>query len=153
MSSHSLSTPSSTARPTIVFVPGAWHQPSCFAPTVALLSQAGYSCTCVALPSVGSETRGEAAPQSWDPDVAAIRSSLLEHIKRGEAVVLVLHSYSGTVGSEAAKGLSKKDREKEGQQGGIVSLVYLTALVLDIGHWVWEATGGKPIPETAIIEV
>ena len=30
------------AKPTIVFVPGAWHSPDCFSPTSALLEAQGY---------------------------------------------------------------------------------------------------------------
>ncbi|KAF2653173.1 hypothetical protein K491DRAFT_751978 [Lophiostoma macrostomum CBS 122681] len=56
-------------------------------------------------------------------------------IKAGTSSRFV-HSYSGTVGSEACKYLSKTHRESQGLAGGVISLVYLTALVLDMGHYI-----------------
>lgn len=53
-----------------------------------------------------------------------------------------MHSYAGTVGSEAVKGLGKKNR---GEKSAVVRLVYLSAIVMDVGHWIWEATGDGPI--------
>jgi alpha-beta hydrolase superfamily lysophospholipase len=120
-------------KPSLVFCPGAWHLPSCFTPTVDLLSAAGYNTSLVSLPSVGSELRGEEPLQNWDADVAAVRATVLSHVNRGEDVVLIVHSYGGLVGSEAAKGLDRKNRDKPGQ-GAIVAMVYLAALALDVGQ-------------------
>jgi pimeloyl-ACP methyl ester carboxylesterase len=133
-----------TQKPILIFVPGGWHTPSTFEPTTSLLSEAGYHCISISLPTIGSELRNEPAPQNWNLDVAAIRNTLLEHIDQGRDVVLIVHSYGGTVGSEACNNLGKTHRESQGLRGGVIKLVYLTAVVMDIGHYIWEATGGKP---------
>jgi alpha-beta hydrolase superfamily lysophospholipase len=134
-----------TPKPTLVFCPGAWHTPSCFAPTTDLLSAAGYQISLVSLQSVGSELRGEDPQQNWDADIAAIRATVIPHLDRGEDVVLVVHSYGGLIGSEAAKGLDRKSRDQDGQ-GAIIAMAYLASVVLDIGGAVLP--DGKPNPDT-----
>lgn len=74
---------------------------------------------------------------------------MLERLDSGSDVVLVAHSYAGTVGSEAVKGLSRKDRGKG--KTAVVRLVYLSAIVLDMGHWIWGATRNKPIDPTRTV--
>ncbi|KAF2101692.1 alpha/beta-hydrolase [Rhizodiscina lignyota] len=144
----------SSPKPTIAFSPGAWHDPACLQPITSILSSHGYKTHPVSLPSIGCDLRGEPPPQSWDVDVDAIRAALLSHLYQGEDVVLVVHSYSGTVGSEAVRGLTKKDWEGSGvRRGGVVAMVYMCAVVIPLGAWVWQRNGGKPLQaERTIIE-
>lgn len=142
-----------SSKPTLIFVPGGWHTPECFSPVTEILSKAGYKISSVAHPSIGTELRGEAPLQSWDEDVAAIRETVLQHLRDGEEVVLVVHSYGGTVGSEAVKGLNKKDWESSGNIGGVVRLVYLAAFALPLGSYLWESTGGKPFSPRIRVDV
>ena len=150
--SRKFQTRMSSQKPTLVFCPGAWHSPDAFGPTTTLLEQAGYTCVGVALPTTDSELKGLATPQGWDGDVAAIRNVLIQHVEeRGSDVVLAAHSYSGTVASEACRGLGREQRSAEGKIGGVVKLVYLCALILDIDNYVWGPSGGKPINEETTI--
>ena len=63
----------SATKPSILFVPGAWHRAAvAFAKVAALLESAGYTTRSVELPSVG-------APEplsSFEPDVEAIRAGI-----------------------------------------------------------------------------
>jgi pimeloyl-ACP methyl ester carboxylesterase len=138
-------------KPTLVFVHGAWHDAKCFGSFLPLLTAHGYECKAVSLPSVGCELRGEEPIQNWDPDVEVIRLAILALLEAGKDVVLVVHSYGGTVGSEAVKGLEVSTPTRRGK---VVRLVYLAAMALQLGGWIWEATGGRPIePDRTILKV
>lgn len=138
------------SKPALVFVHGAWHDKACFTPITSILSSRyGYNITLVSLPSVGSELRGHQPPQDWNQDVNAVRAAILKHLKDGEDVVLIAHSYGGCPASQGAEGLGKKEAR---EQPGIVRLLWITALALPMGAWVWERTGGKPaFPEKVAI--
>lgn len=74
----------------------------------------------------------ERPPQDCNADVAVIRKNVLEHLDSGRNVVLVVHSYAGTVGSEAVKGLGRK--YKGGQDsGGSTGLFVPLCSISDIG--------------------
>jgi len=119
----------SIPKPTLVFVPGAWHGPSSFDPVTNLLSASGYSISPVTLPSVGASP----AQPSFAADVAAVRAAITEAADADADVFVVMHSYGGVPGSEATKGLGKGDRRSEGKRGGVAGLVYLCAFALDRG--------------------
>jgi pimeloyl-ACP methyl ester carboxylesterase len=119
-------------KPTIVFVPGAWHTPAIYASTMSILQTHDFPTIGVPLPSVGAAN--PALKPSFDADVKAIRdclSGLVE--KEGKEVILVTHSYSGMPGTEAPVGLGKKEREKKGLRGGVVRLVYIMAFAMPEG--------------------
>lgn len=140
-----------TEKPLLVFLPGGWHTPEAYGPTTSILEKAGYTTIGISLPTIGSELKNLTPQEDWKEDVDAIRAELLKHIGKGKDIVLIAHSYSGTVASEACNGLGKANRELLGLPGGVVKLVYLAALVLDIGHYIWEANGGKPVNEQKTI--
>lgn len=61
-----------SAKPVIVFVPGAWHGPSAFGAVMKQLEAAGYETEGVTLASVGA-----AKPlDDFGPDVKAIQSTV-----------------------------------------------------------------------------
>ncbi|KAI0006804.1 alpha/beta-hydrolase [Xylariaceae sp. FL0662B] len=136
-------------KPILVFVPGAWFTPEYLEPVTAILQRAGYVCDSVTLPCVNAEQTNPAQiPQSFDPDVAAVRRAVTKHLDAGHDVVLVAHSYGGVVGSEAVRGL---DRGARGSgSSAVVHLVYVAALVLDVGTLVWP-TGRPPVPDDPYI--
>jgi pimeloyl-ACP methyl ester carboxylesterase len=140
------------SNPTLIFSPGAWHTGAAFKPTTDVLTKQGYKCIALDLPTIGSELRNESPPQSWDPDVSHIRSTILEELdEKNVNVILVVHSYSGTVGSEACKGLDEKSRKAQGKRTWVKSLVYLSAIVMDVGAYIWEYSNGKPLDERRTI--
>jgi hypothetical protein len=131
------------SKPSIVFVPGAWHGPESFDAVASLLTSAGYAYEGVTKPS---STLEPPFPTSIDADVEAIRTAVLKAADAGNDVVLVLHSYGGIPGSEASKGLSKEERAKDGKKGGIVRLVYVTAFAIPEGVSMRVAAGGEFAP-------
>lgn len=56
--------------------------------------------------------------------------------------MVCVHSYGGLPGSEATKGLSKEEREKDGKKGGVVKMCYICAFAATEGLSLFEATGG-----------
>ena len=136
------------SKPTLIFSPGAWHTGASFKPTTDALNKEGFNCIALDLPCIGSELKGLAPQQDWSEDVSHIRNAILDQLDgQGANVVLIVHSYSGTVGSEACKGLDEASRRKEGKETCVAALVYLSAIVLDVDGWIWEASGGKPVDE------
>lgn len=65
-------------------------------------------------------------------------------------VVLVLHSYAGMPGSEAAKGLGKREREDKGQKGGVVRLVFVQAYAMPEGFT--PTAGGAQFPPWMLVD-
>lgn len=66
-------------------------------------------------------------------DIAAIRSFIVDLINEGKDIVLVLHSASGFLGSNAAEGLDMKTRQKTGLKGGVSKIVFIAGAVFPKG--------------------
>jgi pimeloyl-ACP methyl ester carboxylesterase len=131
--------------PVIIFAPGGWHKASCFSRTQRLLEATGYTVVAVDLPSIDSGNTGLPPAQDWDEDVKTIRDVVLQQLDEEQKnVVLAVHSYSGTIGSEAVKGLDEKARREAGKSTSVKHLVYLAALAMEKERWIWEFTNGKP---------
>lgn len=131
---------SSSTKPVIVLVPGAWHGPEHYGPLIKHLHAAGYETDAVALPSVGGELK------NWDPDVEAIRASITKAVDANKEVVLVAHSYGGLPSQEACKGLDKATIESQGKKGGIIRLCWLCAFLGDEGASLMGYLGGQDLP-------
>lgn len=153
-----------TSSTTFVLVPGAWHPASALDLIAKPLSDAGYTVRGVDLPSVGSEPPLD----DFNPDVEKISRVIAEEADRGQDVVLFMHSYGGIVGTEACRGLGKKEREAAGKKGGVVRLIYCAAFLLREGGFpiagsepagsylltldrsagvsLFDQLGGKPLP-------
>lgn len=129
-------------KPHIVLIPGAWHSGNAYDTLLPFLHSHGYQTTALTLPSVGAEP----PLTSLSPEIDYIRGKILPLLEQGQDVVVVMHSYGGFAGSAALIGLSKQEREKEGQLGGVTSLVYLAAWMLEPGRALrgsGGASGGK----------
>lgn len=79
-------------------------------------------------------------------DAQFIRGELELLIDQGQDVVLVMHSYGGVVGTQAAAGLGKVERQNKGQKGGIIRLFYACSFILPLGHHLCTALGGELAP-------
>lgn len=137
----------SQKKPTIVFVPGAWHEPHVYDPVSNILQSQGYKTVAVSLPSVG------ASPPLGDfqPDVAAIRNSILSCVDAGSEVVVFAHSYGGVPASEAIKGLTKSDLQQQGKPGGVTHFVLCTAFLVLEGLPSLDPEKG-PLPPYEVVE-
>ena len=137
-----------SSKPVIVFVPGAWHPPSCFDPVTQRLEAAGYETKGVNLASVGSPE----PLKDFQPDVEAIQQTMKPFIDQGKDILLVVHSYGGVVGNEAVRGLDKASREKEGKKGGVSHIYFCCAFALPEGVSLMDVLQGKPLPWFQISE-
>ena len=131
----------STTKPNIVLVPGAWHKVAQYAPLRTRLQQAGYEVEGIDYPSSSPNPTNK----NFDPDVKVVREAIARLADQGNDVMVVVHSASGIIAGEAAKGLSKADREKDGNVGGIVRMAYICAFAAPEGVALYDAIGG-PAP-------
>ncbi|KAI0193833.1 Alpha/beta hydrolase fold-1 [Astrocystis sublimbata] len=125
-------------KPILVFCPGAWCAAEYFRFTTDILTTAGFTCLAVSLPSVGSDLRPKDAPpitQGLQADAKAVRDVVIPQLDAGHDVIIVCHSYGGVVTSEAVRGLDRASRGPG--TGAVIRLVYVAAILLDIGNKVW----------------
>jgi pimeloyl-ACP methyl ester carboxylesterase len=89
--------------PTLVFVPGAWHKPSCYDKVIKLLQEEHkLKCIAVTLPS----TMGN-PDATFKDDIDAAREVISIETTHGRDVIVIVHSYGGMVGNSAIKGFTK----------------------------------------------
>ncbi|PKX88484.1 alpha/beta hydrolase [Aspergillus novofumigatus IBT 16806] len=125
-------------KPAIIIVPGALHRPEHYQGIVSRLHKLQYEAVAVSMPSLSSSP-----PQpTWTEDVEAIRKAIFKFSESGQDVVLVGHSYSGILISEASKGLSRKDLPHG--EGAVVRLIYMCAIAVPVG----ESLTGQLEPRT-----
>jgi alpha-beta hydrolase superfamily lysophospholipase len=95
------------AKPYIILVHGAYHQPSHWDLLVGLLQSAGYSTFAPKLPSSGASP----LPGVFDADVSSVKQAILDAIAEGvTSIVPVFHSYGGIPGFEALALLTPKQK-------------------------------------------
>ena len=111
---------SSEVKPAIVLVHGAWHAPEHYSDFVQHLQRTGFEVFCPLLP-----TCDEAKQLTADmfADAQVVRDQVIPLMDKSREVIMLLHSYGGVVGTEAAKGLSANERATRGLKGGIVHLI------------------------------
>lgn len=113
-------------------VPGSFTVPQFYIPLRDAVIAAGYEASITPLLSAGK--RDGHPPATMEDDAQHIRKANEALLKQGKDVVLVMHSYGGIPGTESVEGLLKTEREAGGKAGGIIRLVYLTALAPEVGR-------------------
>lgn len=133
----------STSKPHIVFLHGGWHSPIYFSKVTSLLQDHLYVVHAEQLPATG-------LPPSWTPpsdlslDIAATRTLLDYAIADGNDVVVICHSWGGTIAGSALVGYSKEDRAEKGLKGGVVKCGYMAAFMVDDGVSLQGKVGEYP---------
>lgn len=89
--------------PTLVFVPGSWHRPTCYNKITKLL-QEKYKLRCI---SVTLRSTSGDATATFKDDLDAVREQLSSETRAGRDVVVIAHSYGGMVGNSAIKGFAR----------------------------------------------
>lgn len=117
---------------TILIVPGGASPAALYTDLVTQLKDSGIDAVVYDNPSSSRVPPEE--PASLADDADSVSARIGELANAGRDVVLLPHSYGGLVATEAAKGLSKKDRASKGLTGGVILIVYLTCIVADIGE-------------------
>lgn len=121
-----------TSKTAVIIVPGSFGRASFYAGFVAQLWAAGFGCVeVVNLPSVGK--RGTKPAATVADDAEAIQTVVESACEEGWDVLLVAHSYGGIPATESIRGLTKKDRAAQGKTGGIIRVLYTTAVVPEVG--------------------
>lgn len=139
----------SSSKPTLVFVPGAFHTPNHFTPLAELLQASSYPSVTVSLPSIGAQ----AATGTLTDDIKAIRAVLEKLVEEeGKDVVLAAHSYGGVPACQTVSGLEKSKRANGGKKGGVVHVLFIAALLVEEGTALVDALGGG-LPPWAEAEV
>ncbi|KAI8711874.1 AB hydrolase-1 domain-containing protein [Fusarium sp. LHS14.1] len=126
-------------KPTLVFVPGAWHLPECWHKIVSAMEAQDFKCVPVALPTVSSNTEA-----TFGDDVHAIQDSIKAETTQGRNVVVVVHSYGGAVGASALKGFTAKPKD-EGT-GRVIGFFMIATGFAVGGVTFLDVLGGKPPP-------
>ncbi|KAH7395598.1 Alpha/beta hydrolase fold-1 [Cadophora sp. MPI-SDFR-AT-0126] len=150
-----MSTSASSQKPTFVFVPGAWHKPTCWSKVTALLTTHGYKSLTPALPS----TLGDASATFKD-DLDVVREAITSETTQGRDVVVVVWSYGSLPGASAIRGLTKRrshseiadgeaaaavEKENDGQ-GHVIGLCMIATGFCATGAHFLASTGGVPPP-------
>lgn len=135
-----------STKPTLLFVPGAWHKASCFAPTLDALEAKGYPTATADHASVAP------APglSTWDSDIASIRTALSALVAAGKSVIVAAHSYGGLPSGEAIRPFLARTRAAASQPGGVVHMMYIASFVLPAQTSLMDALGGQPLPWFAV---
>lgn len=138
-----------TSKPTIILIPGAFHTAAHFAPLTTLLHNLSYPTITVELP-----TTSRATTASYRDDVYAIRSVLETEIVDGrKEVMLAAHSYGAVPACQTVNGLERSKRRKEGKDGGVVHVLFIAALLVEQGRGMKEALEGGRAPDWAVFKV
>ncbi|UNI20178.1 hypothetical protein JDV02_006294 [Purpureocillium takamizusanense] len=132
--------------PTLVFVPGAWHKPSCYDKIIPLL-QERHKLRCIAI-TLPSTTGDRDATFKDDLDVA--REAIAGETTRGRDVVVVAHSYGGMVGNSAVKGFTRRPRDAAGAEddddGHVIGLILIASGFTFTGVAFMDPFLGRPPP-------
>lgn len=122
---------SSNNQPALVIVPGSFSPPAYYSDTVDILRKDGIDVSVVKTPSVGR--RDPLPPATMTDDANAVRDVVDKLTNEGKDVIVMAHSYGGLPATESINGTSKKQRASDGKTGGVIRLVYLSALIAQVG--------------------
>lgn len=122
--------------PTILAVPGAWHTVESFDTVKKIFTDRSLDFVSQNAPGLVD------AQATMLSDASSLRTNLLEPlVEAGKDVIVLMHSYGGMYGSQAVQGLSKSERERSGKKGGVISLVYVSAVTPVEGKTTLEMMG------------
>ncbi|KAL1845888.1 hypothetical protein Plec18170_009488 [Paecilomyces lecythidis] len=133
--------------PTLVFIPGAWHKPTCYDKITKILKeQHTLKCVYVTLPS----TTGNPAATFKD-DLDAAREAISNETANGRNVVVLAHSYGGMVGNSSVKGFTRPQDAARSQTqppttGYVIGLVLIASGFTFTGLSFMDPFLGHPPP-------
>jgi hypothetical protein len=136
------------SKPSLIFLPGAWHSPEVFDTLISKLSTHSYTSKALPLQAVIQKP----AVNDLQPDIDALRSAVLKEADAGNDVMVIGHSWSSIIVCGGLEGLSKEERKKQGMEGGVVKLAFLTGFVPPENVSLIQAFGGSP-PEWYDVKV
>lgn len=132
-------------RPIVVVVPGSFTTEVLYTILIDKLKAQHYEVIFISLPTT---MRGPGKIPTMYDDAAYIHGICQNLADDGKEIVLTMHSYGGFPGNQSASGLGKKEREAAGKVGGVVQLVYYSAIIGSRGQSTNMAMGIEvPCPE------
>ncbi|KAK1252090.1 hypothetical protein MKX08_003277 [Trichoderma sp. CBMAI-0020] len=129
-------------RPVLIMMHGGGHgHPKYLEALQSKLQAKGFIAVAGANPSNGAVSFMPG--QSFYNDAAYWREKMLSFIDNGQDVVVFMHSVATLLGIEAAKGLTKADRAKAGEQGGVAHLIFLAGYMPNEGDTAFSFYDGS----------
>lgn len=141
--------PTSQTLPTIVIFHDAWHTPIHYSKMIDLLSAQGFEVACPQLPSCSSEQNNTS---SFNDDANFVYALVFDIASDAKNIICVMHGYGGYVGTETLGDLSASQRAQNGLSGGVVHMVWISAVLPDTGVSMQMAMGGD-FPEYTPLQV
>ncbi|KAJ6088331.1 alpha/beta-hydrolase [Penicillium sp. IBT 16267x] len=129
--------------PTFVFVPGAWHKPTCYGEIIKLL-QPKFKCVSITLPSTSGKPDA-----SFKDDLDTACEAISSETTNGRNVVVVAHSYGGMVANSAIKGFTRDVTTRQIQPpttGSVVGLILIASGFTFTGMSFMDPFFGIPPP-------
>ncbi|KAF4988100.1 hypothetical protein FGRMN_9966 [Fusarium graminum] len=135
-----------TSKPSVVFVPNAWHTPEYWGKVISGMEAQKYRCITVTLPT----TQSTSTSINYSHDVKAVNDVISAETAQGFNVVVSAHSFGGLVASSAIKGQTKQSSDgasvANAKIGYVIGLFMVGTGFIYVGSSFLEALGGKPPP-------
>lgn len=129
-----------SSRPTLIFIHGSWHRPTCYGPVIKLL-EPKLRCVAVSLPSTAYDPEA-----TFKDDLEAARDAISVEISCGRNVVVIAHSYGGMVGNSAIKGFTKPKDADDSRSGYVIGLILIASGFTLTGLSFMDPFLGRPPP-------
>jgi hypothetical protein len=124
--------------PTLIFAHGAWHGPEHWEPLSAILRTKGFTCFTPLLDFCGTERPVDSICSS----INQIQKIIATETTAGRNVVVINHSFGGSVGCSAVKGFTKKDPSRLSDASGyVVGIIQLCAFTPPAKHSLYDVVG------------
>jgi pimeloyl-ACP methyl ester carboxylesterase len=112
--------------PSLIFVHGAWHTPECWSKVIPAFKQQGYRCFAPQLDFCGTSQPVDSLAST----IQQIQTLIAEETTLGNDVVLINHSFGGSVGCSSVKGFTQKDPTRlTPNSGKVIGIVQLCAFM------------------------
>ncbi|PLB40930.1 alpha/beta hydrolase [Aspergillus candidus] len=129
-----------SGRPTLVFIPGSWHRPTCYNPIIKPL-EPKLRCVTVSLPSTAYNPEA-----TFKDDIDAARDVISAETSTGRNVVVIAHSYGGMVGNSAVKGFTRPTDADDNRAGSVIGLILIASGFTLTGLSFMDPFFGHPPP-------
>lgn len=124
--------------PSLIFVHGAWHSPECWSKVIPAFEQKGYRCFAPQLDFCGTEQPVDSLAST----IQQIQTLIAQETTLGNDVVLINHSFGGSVGCTSVSGFTKKDPTKlTPNSGKVIGLIQLCAFMPQTGASLYDMIG------------
>ncbi|GKZ32208.1 hypothetical protein AbraIFM66950_001418 [Aspergillus brasiliensis] len=125
----------STTKPVILLIPGGWHTPTSYNKLTKLLKSSNHE---VHVPELHSMNGARPPTADLETDTAMIREYTQNLASSGKTIIVIAHSYSGQVATNALSDLAISNRSKAGLLGGVVHLISLSAFTITEGRSMFD---------------